>query len=110
MKTTQTLSFGSLVLIGLLAASGTALASSIASDHGLDNGQRVTATPLNDAGINLASRRAPAPGISLAPGAGIDALEYRASAAVLVDTRTNYRGMAPLNSAAGIDALGQRGQ
>jgi len=109
MKTTKTLSFASLLLTGLLAASGTALASSIAADHGLDHGRQVVTT-LNDAGINLASRRAPAPGLSLAPAAGIDALEYRASAAVLVDTRTNYRGMAPLNSAAGIDALEQRGQ
>lgn len=112
MKTTKTLSLGSILLAGMLAVSGTALAGNIAPDHGLDHGHQVP--PLDpvkeahDSGINLAARQAPTPGISLAPAAGVEGLEHRASTKVLVDTRTDYHDVVPLAPAAGVDAFEQR--
>jgi len=106
MKNTKPLSLASLLLAGMLAGSGTALADNLAPDHGLDHGPRVTAqNPVeeaHDSGINMAHREAAVPGISLAPAAGVDALEHRAAAEVTVDTRTAYHDVAPLAPSAGV--------
>lgn len=106
MKRATILPLASLLLTGALAVSGSAMASNIAPDHGLDVGHQVP--PLNpvaethDAGINLGDGTSVVNSEhALAPASGIEAKQYRRHDSGPAAHRTAYN-VDPLVSDGGV--------